>query len=430
LAKEMPCFSCTRVSGTVSGNRTRACGMVSNVYMERLPPSRRGIAFKVGALTLVLCGAGIAWILWLRGHPHAITDQDVLREAVAEWHRAGEPGRGPNYQVFEQQAAQGYYDDAAATSYLFKQPDDKQWSVVELAKIRAENGDIPGAKRMVARFVGSELGNKALKTIALIQADRGDLPGALETNPTPSDSNGVLLVFARRQIANADLDGALKTAERMDSKAAAEVFYEVGDALHQRGEQNRLRELASHMSSPEMAALFRKLARFSLTYRPEVRILQPDPCGAAYHDAVIGDFAAADSVIEQKNCSYTYFIAVQQYAVDPAGAERMLRTHADPQDLALGLDQLAIAAAKQGNIPEALRFLNDLQSPLVVGNQKNEVLAQARGDEAVHTIARCWTIKDGPKVVLKWAHSRPVTEERTWALIGVAEALGHARPQK
>jgi hypothetical protein len=404
--------------------------MVSNVYMERLPPSRRVTAFKVGALTLVLCGAGIAWILWLRGHPHAITDQNVLREAVAEWHRAGEPGRGPNYQIFEQQAAQGYYDDAAATSHLFKTPEDKKWSVVELAKIRAENGDIPGAKRMVARFVGSELGNKALKTIALIQADRGDLPGALETYPPPSDSNDVLLVFARRQITNADLDGALKTAEGMDSKAAGQVFYEVGDALRRRGEQNRLRELVSHMSSPEMAALFKKLARFSLTYRHEVRILQPDPCSAAYHDAVIGDFAAADSLIEQKDCSYTYFIAVQQYAVDPAGAERMLRTHADPQDLALGLDQLAIAAAKQGNIPEALRFLNDLQSPLVVGNQKNEVLAQARGDEAVHTIARCWTIKDGPKVVLKWAHSRPVTEERTWALIGVAEALGHARPQK
>jgi len=404
--------------------------MVSNMYMERLPPGRLGLAFKVGALAIVLCGAGIAWILWLRGPAHAITDQAVLREAVAEWHRAGEPGDGPNYQIFEQQAAQGLYDDAAATSHLFKRPDDKQWSVVELAKIRAENGDIPGAKRMVARFVGSDLGNRALKTIAQIQADRGDLPGALETSPTPSDSNDVLLVFARRQITNADLAGALETAERTDSKAAGEVFYEVGDALRQRGEQNRLSELASHMNSPEMAALFRKLAHFSLTYKPEIRTIQPDPCSAAYHDAAIGDFAAADSVIEQKNCSYTYFIAVQQYAVDPAGAERMLRTHADPQDLAFGLDQLAIAAAKQGNIPEALRFLNDLQSPAVVGDQKNEILARARGDEAVHAIARCWTIKDGPKAVLKWAHSRPATEERTWALIGVAEALGHARPQR
>src|SRR6202795_1483087 len=200
--------------------------MVSNMDMALLPPRRLGIAFKVGALAIVLCaGGGIPWILGLRSPALGITDQDVLREAVAEWHRGGEPGEGPNDQIFEQQAAQGYYDDAAATSHLFKRPDHKQWSVVELAKIRAQNGDILGAKRMVAKFVGSDLGNRALKTIAQIQADQGDLPGALETSPASGDSNDVLLVFARRQIANADLDGALKTAERMDSKAAGQVFY-------------------------------------------------------------------------------------------------------------------------------------------------------------------------------------------------------------
>jgi hypothetical protein len=399
--------------------------------MRHFFQGRRSIGFKVAALAVVLgLATGIARGLWLRGPGHKITDQRVLREAVAEWHRAGEPGSGPNYQIFEQQAAQGYYDDAAATSYLFKRPDDKQWSVVELAKIRAEKGDIPGAKSMVAKFVGSDLGNRAFKTIAEIQASRGDLSGALKTSPTPGDSDDLMLVFARRQIEKANFDGALKTAERMDSKAAGQVFYDVGDALRQRGQQNRLRELASHMSSPEMAALFKKLARFTLLDRGEIWTLQPDPCSPVYHDAAIGDFAAADSVIEQNNCSYTYFIAVQQYAVDPAGAERMLRAHADPQDLAFGLDQLAIAAARQGNISEALRFLDNLHSPAVVGNQKNEVLAEARGDEAVHAIARNWTIKDGPKIVLRWAHSRPTTEERTWALIGVAEALGHARPQR
>jgi hypothetical protein len=40
----------------------------------------------------------------------------------------------------------------------------------------------------------------------------------------------------------------------------------------------------------------------------------------------------------------------------------------------------------------------------------------------VHGIARDWTIRDGPKPVLKWARSRPTTEERTWALIGMAES--------
>jgi hypothetical protein len=396
---------------------------------------RRNIGFKVAALAIVLCvAAGVARMLWLRGPGHRITDQEVLREAVAEWHRAGEPGIGPNYQIFEQQAAQGYYDDAAATSHLFNRPDDKQWSVVELAKIRAENGDIPGAKSMVAKFAGSDLGNKALKTIAEIQADRGDLPGALETSPTPGDSNDVLLVFARRQIANADLDGALKTAEQMDSKSAGQVFYEVGDALRQRGEQKRAGELALHMSNRKLAALFLELSRFTLWPQKnrscEIEIVQADPCAIAYHGAPDGSFAEVDARIERNKCSYVSFVATQQYDVDPAGAERLLRRNANAQDLAFGFDQFAVAAAKKGNIAEALRFLDSLQSPAVADNQKNVALVRARGDEAVHAIARNWTIRDGPKVVLKWAHSRPTTEERTWALIGVAEALGHARPQR
>ena len=69
--------------------------------------------------------------------------------AVAEWKKAGEPGNGPNYQIFEQQGAQGYYDDAAATGRLFKRADDVQWSIVELVKIRAENGDIQSAKSLL-----------------------------------------------------------------------------------------------------------------------------------------------------------------------------------------------------------------------------------------------------------------------------------------
>ncbi len=61
---------------------------------------------------------------------------------------------------------------------------------------------------------------------------------------------------------------------------------------------------------------------------------------------------------------------------------------------------------------------------------RNVILAKARNTDAVHEIARSWTIRNGPNVVLKWANSRPTTEERTWALIGVAEALGHTRPRR
>src|SRR5436190_7001582 len=103
-----------------------------------------GIGLKIASL--VLSAAAVGWILWLRFPDRKITDQKLLREAVEEWKRAGEPGNGPDYQIFEQQAAQGYYEDAAATATLFKSAEDRRWSVVELAKIRAENGDILGAK--------------------------------------------------------------------------------------------------------------------------------------------------------------------------------------------------------------------------------------------------------------------------------------------
>ena len=44
---------------------------------------------------------------------------------------------------------------------------------------------------------------------------------------------------------------------------------------------------------------------------------------------------------------------------------------------------------------------------------RNVILAKARNTDAVHEIARSWTIRNGPNVVLKWANSRPTTEERT-----------------
>ncbi len=128
-------------------------------------------------------------------------------------------------------------------------------------------------------------------------------------------------------------------------------------------------------------------------------------------------------MIEQNKCTFVSFVAIRQYAVDPAGAERLLHSRSTADDLLFGLDQLAIEAAKKGNVTEAFRFLSDLQN-LKNGNARNSVLAEVRVIEAVHGIARDWTRKDGPKVVLKWARSRPTAEQRTWALIGMAQALG------
>jgi hypothetical protein len=136
----------------------------------------------------------------------------------------------------------------------------------------------------------------------------------------------------------------------------------------------------------------------------------------------------AHDLIQKNGCSNVSFVAVRQYEVDPSGAERLLRDKSDSQDLAFGLDQFAAVAARKGNIVEALRLLNDLQN--VTRGEKNVGLAEARATHAIHEIARLWTIKDGPRAVLKWARSRPTTEQRTWALIGMAEALGRATPRR
>ena len=135
---------------------------MSNYYVGLLSTRRLGIGLKLAAFWLLLCvSAGVGWILWRQLPLHKITDQELLLEAVAEWKKAGEPGSGPNSQIFEQQAAQGYYEDAAATSRLFKRADDVQWAVVELVRIRAENGDIQGAKNSINSLADSALQKKA-----------------------------------------------------------------------------------------------------------------------------------------------------------------------------------------------------------------------------------------------------------------------------
>ena len=396
--------------------------------MGLLSSRRLGLGSKFAAFSLLLCvGVGLGWMLWRRFPHHKITDQELLREAVAQWEKAGEPGNGPNYQIFEQQGAQGYYDDAAATGRLFKRADDVQWSIVELVKIRAENGDIQSAKSAINSLAGSAMQRKAAEVVALIQAQNGDLSGALETISPFGESDEVFLAYGRYQIEMGDFEGALDTAGR--TKSGYQLFYDIGDALRIRGEQRRARKLAAHMRDRKLAALFLECARFTLWPHPEeVRVIQATPCDDAYLDATRGKFAEADEVIRKNGCSNVSFIAIRQYEVDPSGAERLLRDTSDSQDLVFGLGQFAAVAARKGNIVEALRLLNDLQS--VNLGVKNKGLADARSTEAIHQIARAWTIKSGPRDVLQWARSRPTADERTWALIGMAEALGHATSRR
>jgi hypothetical protein len=354
-------------------------------------------------------------MLWQRFHRHKITDQELLREAVTRY--------GPNEQIFEQQAAQGYYDDAAATGRLFKSPGYVQWSIVELARIRAANGDIQGAKNSMKSLARTGLQKKAAEVIALTQAQNGDLSGALNTIAPFGESDEVFIAYGRHQIEMGDFEGTLDTAER--TKSGYQLFYDIGDALRIRGEQSRVRKLAAHMKDRKLAALFLNCARFTLWLRPEdVRVIQVTPCDDAYLDATQGKFAEADDIIRKNRCGFAASnVATLQYEVDPQGAERLLRETSGLGGMTFGLKQFAAVAAKKGNTADALRFLAELQR---MGH--NDLSVQPSVQLATQEIARAWTIREGPEAVLKWARSRPTPSERTWALIGMAEALGHARP--
>lgn len=362
---------------------------------------------------------GVAgWLLENHFSRHTITDQQLLREAVDDWAKAGKPGTGPDPQIFEQQAGQGYYDDAAATGRLFDSPDEVQWAVVELAKIRAQNGDVQGAKAAVERFQGSSLGERATRAIANVQAHRGDLDGALTTASGVNGQDEVFAIVAGKQIDAGDFEGALATSERMSLTAANQLFYEVGEGLRLKHQQGRVKALAAGMRNPQYAADFKTNVRFTLWDEIPVRTVRATPCDMAGIYALEGKFALADSMIEENKCSDVQFVAVRQYAVDPVGAERLLRRTTRQDDLTLGLYQFAIAAAENGNVSEGLRFLDEL------GSLKSNYV----GGNAIRAVARAWTIRDGAQTVLPWARSRPTLEQKTSALIGMAEALGHARP--
>jgi tetratricopeptide (TPR) repeat protein len=381
---------------------------------------------KIVTLATVLCLlAGVGWVLRKRFPDHTITARELLREAVAECQRAGGPGEEMGREIFEQQALQGYYDDAAATGHLLLRPDDVGWSLVELARIRAENGDLQGAKALMKRAAGSDIGRQIVKAVALAQLSKGDLQGGLEIAAAGVDREEILLAFARRQIANSDFAAALETSARM--KSPGQVFFELGNALRERSEQKRVRELASGMSDRKLAADFVNQVRPALWNPVPELAIQATPCQIAADYGREGKFAEANALIEQNKCTDVSVVAIRQYAVDPEGAERLLRGRSNADDLLIGLDQLAVAAAKKGNINEALRFFGDLQN-LQDRTARSSVLPYDRVTEAIPGIARYWTVKDGPKVVLKWARLRPTGEQRTWALIGIAQALGHASP--
>ncbi len=375
------------------------------------------------ASIIILCGAvGASLALSLRSLHVVVSPQDLLREAARD--------RGPLDQIFAQQAAQGYYDDALVTARLTasilplrNQAYELSGLTEKLIEVRAENGDIQGAKQMIKELSGSALGPlgpKATRDIARIQIDRGDLRGALDTVTSPADTNEVMEEFGDFQIRNGDLDGALKTAEQVNERSAWNLFYDVGYALHDRGEPQRLHELASHMSDRKLAADFVEAARTSLSPHIEVRTLQMTPCDTAWMDGNAGKFAEAYGLTEQNNCRYSD-IAMKQFATDPAEAERELRKSTDKADVILGLVRMSDAAAKNRDAANVLRLLDSARQ--ISG--KSDYCAGC-----MQRIAWAWTLKGQPRVALNWARSLPIDDQqRGYALLGVAQALAHPRPK-
>jgi tetratricopeptide (TPR) repeat protein len=396
----------------------------------------------VAAAAVLAIGAGVGLTVWMRSRT-PVSAQEILREAV----RAGEStlarSAEPLLEIFNQQASQGYYADAMATAHLWDADVPSRYGlVVDVIRTRAENGDVQGARKMAAKFDGAPTGIWATEAIASVQARRGDLRGALETSallPSTGQARGcpatvrvggievehplpgavrAIEEFGAQQLKSGDLDGALNTAEQVRPCSTPALLSRIADTYFEQGKLRQAREMASQIANRKVAAEFlgmldqreRVAARFS--------VVEPSPCDVARYDAQLGKFAEAYRLLEGTKCLVSD-VAVKQYPSDPAAAEKALRTSSNREDLALGMAGFARAAARKGDVADALRLLTAAQ---VAGASDWPQTA------VVRDVAWVWTLKEGPKSALRWARSRPTGSERASALLGVAQALAHPRP--
>lgn len=369
------------------------------------------------SLAAIIVATGIALALGLRHLHPQISDRELLREAAKQG--------APLERIFGQQAAQGYYNDAVVTARqdVGALPDGSRELAAlirQLIQIRAESGDIQGAKHMVIQL-RTELGADeihAIRAIAFAQVYEDDLEGALETANAVGATNDVLEAFADSEVAKGHFDEALKTSEKLNERSAYNIFYDIGDALRQRGEQQRLAQLASHMSDRKRASRFVQAARVTSTRssRP-LENVQTGPCDLAWSDALQRKFEDADQLIEENDCGYMVAgILGMQYPADPSGAERGAARIINEGRRAQALAEMAQSAAKQGDIADASRLLNAALN-----------LSADTCLDCIREVARAWAAKGQKYAVLRWARSLRTGSQRGYALYGIAEALGHAR---
>jgi hypothetical protein len=402
---------------------------------------------KIAPVVSLAAGICLSLLVGWQLFTSRVSDRDLLREAVREYEKSTVPSeRMIFWDVFCQQAAQGYYDDAMATALLSRRDSDFEYALVTLAKIRAKNGDTQGALRVARTYANSETRDKAieevattqaergdvrraretamsipdprhkLESIAIVQASKGDLQGARETIVSIGHSNRVLDAVAGYQIQAGDFDGALKTAQEIYPANIANLLIEVDDALRERGKLSHVRELASRVEKPEVAHLFLEYHSLMKSDRENIPTIEANICEKGYFLVEKHEFSAAYALIENTKCGYS-LLAIKQYVSDPAGAEQALERSSDPMDFCFGWTEFSKAAATRGNIPDALRFIDAAQRGC--GEKYGYLFG------AVQQVARQWTLRDKLRKVVKWARSRPTPGQRERALLGVAEALGH-----
>jgi len=392
-----------------------------------------------GAVVLAI-GAGIGLTVWLRNRTPVVA-QEILREAAAEGKRSLGKSAEPLVEIFNQQATQGYYDDAMATARLWGADAPSQHRlVVNLMWIRAENGDIQGARNMAASLTAPQTKAWAIDAIAEVQAHRGDLRGALETSALlPGQSPGchvtvtvagieikdplpgavrAIEAYAVHQLNSYDIEGAITTAAEVRPCSTPDLLTRLAYAFFEQG--RKVRNMVSPIANRKVAAEF--LAMVDERGRAQgVKVYELNPCDTARFEAQIGRFADAYHAIDHTTCLVSD-VAVKQYPTDPTAAEKALRRSTNRDDLALGMAGFSRAAAKKGDVAGALRFLTAAE---VAGADAD---AWPKTD-VVRDVAWVWTIKEGPRPALRWARSRPAGSERASALLGVAQALAHPRPR-
>jgi hypothetical protein len=402
-------------------------------------------------ILILATGIIAASLLLIAGSRFAKSDRSLLREAARDFEKANR-GEAPTvyWDIFCQQAAQGYYDDAMATLLLSPSDRDLQYALVILASIRAKNGDTPGALRTAnaypnpetrvkaineiaisrakigdvggAREVAASLTDPraALEGIAIAQAWKGDLLGARKTVAAIGSSNSVLEAIAGFQIQSGAFDAALGTIQELYPASSDNLLLDLADALKARGQQANIHQLALRVKNPAVAALFLKYVRLRESML-ENAVVDASVCDQAdFLGKQQHQFSVAYALINGTMCWYST-IAAEQYAIDPAQAEQALGYSTDAKDVCFGESNFAIEAAKKGDTRDAVRFIDDAQE--LCGGQDGWL------PDAVRQVAREWATRERPEIVVEWARSRPSSSQRGLALLGVAEAMGHAHPE-